>query len=46
LLADAAVPGAHPLVRAAKDVAATAVLLAALGSVAIAAAVLGPRVMG
>jgi diacylglycerol kinase (ATP) len=42
-LADAAVPDAHPLVGAAKDVAAGAVLIAALGAAAVGALVLGPH---
>jgi diacylglycerol kinase (ATP) len=46
LLADAAVPTAHPLIGAAKDVAAAGVLLAALGSILVAVAVFGPRMTG
>jgi diacylglycerol kinase (ATP) len=42
-LADAAVPDRHPLVGAAKDLGAAAVLVAALGSLSIAACVFGPR---
>ena len=42
-LADAAVPDQHPLVGAAKDLAAAGVLLAALGAVAIGILVLGPH---
>lgn len=44
-LANAAVPERHPLVGAAKDLGAAAVLIAALGAVAIAACVFLPRVM-
>ena len=43
-LANAAVPDLHPLVRNAKDVAAGAVLLAALGAVVIGAMVFIPRI--
>ena len=43
-LADAASPEYHPLVKQAKDVAAGAVLIAAIGSVAIGALALGPRI--
>lgn len=49
LLADVTSPEFHPVVGQAKDVAAGAVLLSALGSVAIGVLVLGPyclRVMG
>ncbi len=46
LLADVASPDFHPLVGKAKDVAAGAVLLAALGSVAIGILILGPYVRG
>jgi diacylglycerol kinase (ATP) len=42
-LADAAVPERHPLVAAAKDLGAAAVLLAALGAVAVAACVFLPH---
>jgi diacylglycerol kinase len=42
-LADAAVPERHPLVGAAKDLGAAAVLLAALGALAVAACVFVPR---
>lgn len=45
LLADAASPEFHPLVGQAKDVAAGAVLIAAVGSVAIGVLTLGPHVM-
>jgi diacylglycerol kinase len=43
LLADLASPDFHPLVGQAKDVAAGAVLISAIGSVAIAVLVLGPH---
>jgi diacylglycerol kinase (ATP) len=43
LLCDAASPEFHPLVAQAKDVAAGAVLVSALGSVAIGLLVFGPR---
>jgi diacylglycerol kinase len=42
-LANATVPEMHPLVKVAKDVAAGAVLLAALGAVCIAGLVFVPR---
>jgi diacylglycerol kinase (ATP) len=42
-LADAVVPERHPLVGAAKDLGAAAVLLAAVGAVAVAACVFGPH---
>lgn len=42
-LCDVASPGRHPLVERAKDVAAGAVLLAALAAVAVALLVFGPR---
>jgi diacylglycerol kinase len=42
-LADAAVPQQHPLVGTAKDLGAAAVLLAALGAVAVAACVFVPH---
>ena len=45
LLADAASPQFHPLVGQAKDVAAGAVLISAVGSVAIGALVFGPHLM-
>jgi len=45
LLADVASPGFHPLVEKAKDVAAGAVLISALGAVAIGILVLGPHLM-
>ena len=44
-LADVASPEFHPLVGKAKDVAAGGVLIAAAGSVIIAALVLGPHVL-
>lgn len=44
-LANAVAPCPHPLVRKAKDVAAGAVLLAAIGSVIIGILVLGPHLM-
>jgi len=44
-LADAASPDFHPLVKQAKDVAAGAVLLAALGAVVIGLLVLGPPLL-
>ena len=45
LLADVASPEFHPVVKQAKDVAAGAVLLAAVGSVVIGILVLGPYLM-
>ena len=45
-LADAASPEFHPLVKHAKDVAAGAVLIAAIGAVAIALLVFAPRLRG
>ena len=45
-LADVASPDFHPLVGRAKDVAAGAVLVAALGSVAIGLLILGPHFLG
>jgi diacylglycerol kinase len=45
LLADAAVPERHPLVGKAKDVAACAVLLSAVGAVVIGALVFGPKLL-
>lgn len=44
-LADAAHPAQHPLVGAAKDVAAGAVLLAAIGAVVVAGFVFGPYLL-
>jgi diacylglycerol kinase (ATP) len=44
-LADAASPEFHPLVKEAKDVAAGAVLVSAIGSVIIGLLVLGPRLL-
>jgi diacylglycerol kinase (ATP) len=43
LLCDVASPGFHPLVRRAKDVAASAVLICALGAVVVAALVFAPH---
>jgi diacylglycerol kinase (ATP) len=45
LLCDVASPAFHPLVEQAKDVAAGAVLICALGAVVIGALVFGPRVL-
>ncbi|MBX3024597.1 diacylglycerol kinase family protein [bacterium] len=45
-LADVASPEFHPLVKHAKDVAAGAVLIAAIGAAVIAALVLGPHLVG
>ncbi len=44
-LADVASPEFHPLVKHSKDVAAGAVLIAAIGSVLIGLLVLGPHVL-
>lgn len=44
-LADAVCPDHHPLIGVAKDVAAGAVLIAALAAVAIGVLVLGPRLV-
>jgi diacylglycerol kinase (ATP) len=44
-LADVASPEFHPLVKSAKDVAAGAVLIAALGAVVIGLLVLGPHLL-
>ena len=44
-LADATNPTFHPLIGKAKDVAAGAVLIAAIGSVAIGLLVFGPHIM-
>jgi diacylglycerol kinase (ATP) len=44
-LADAASPGFHPLVRQAKDAAAGAVLIAAVGATVIGVLVLGPPLL-
>ena len=44
-LADASVPEQHSLVREAKDAAAGAVLVAALGAAAIGVLVLGPPLL-
>ena len=45
LLADVASPDFHPVVKQAKDVAAGAVLIAAIGSVVIGLLVLGPPIL-
>ena len=45
LLTDVASPGFHPLAGRAKDVAAGAVLISALGSMTIGAVIFGPRVL-
>ena len=45
LLADVASPEFHPLVEKAKDVAAGAVLLSAIGSVVIGLLVFGPHLV-
>lgn len=45
LLADATSPVFHPLIGKAKDVAAGAVLLAALGAVIIGVLIFGPRLL-
>ena len=44
-LCDVASPEFHPLVERAKDVAAGAVLIAALGAVTVACVVFGPRLL-
>jgi diacylglycerol kinase len=44
-LADAAMPDPHPLVRKAKDAAAGAVLISAIGSVIIGLLILGPHIL-
>jgi diacylglycerol kinase (ATP) len=46
LLTDVASPDFHPLAEKAKDVAAGAVLLAAIGAVVIGGLVFGPRAVG
>ena len=46
LLADAASPEYHPLVGKAKDVAAGAVLVTALGAVLVAVVIFGPHLVG
>lgn len=46
LLCDVASPQFHPLVGRAKDVAAAAVLICAVGAVVVAAFVFGPHVVG
>jgi len=45
LLADAAKPEFHPLVKSAKDVPAGGVLISAIGSVAIGLLILGPHLL-
>ena len=45
-LSDLVSPGYHPLVKRAKDISAAAVLIGALGSVAIAILVFGPHLVG
>ncbi len=45
LLADAAIPEVHPLVKQAKDVAAGAVLLAAVGSILIGLLIFSPYII-
>jgi diacylglycerol kinase len=42
-LCDLVSPGVHPLIKRAKDISAAAVLIGAIGSVAIAALLFGPR---
>ena len=44
-LADAASPEYHPLVKKAKDVAAGAVLISAIGSAVIGALIIGPYIL-
>jgi len=44
-LADVSSPGFHPLVKKAKDVAAGAVLIAAIGAAVIGLLVIGPYVI-
>ncbi len=44
-LADVASPEFHPLVQKAKDVAAGAVLIAAIGSIVIGVLVIGPHIL-
>jgi len=44
-LTDVAVPGFHPVAGKAKDVAAGAVLITAVGAVIVGALVFGPRVV-
>jgi len=46
VLCDVAAPGFHPLVARAKDVAAAAVLICAVGALATAAFVFVPRLRG
>ena len=45
LLCDVASPGFHPLVEKAKDVAAGAVLITALGAVGVATLIFGPHLL-
>lgn len=45
LLADVSSPGFHPVVKKAKDVAAGAVLIAAIGAAAIGLLIIGPYLM-
>lgn len=45
-ICDLVSPDPHPLVERAKDVAAAAVLVAALAALAVAALVFGPRLLG
>jgi len=45
-LADVATTKSHPVIGKAKDVAAGAVLISAIGSVVIALLILGPRIIG
>ena len=45
LLCDVASPEFHPLVKQAKDVAAAAVLIAAVGAVAVGLLIFGPRLL-
>jgi diacylglycerol kinase (ATP) len=45
LLCDVASPEFHPLVKQAKDVAAAAVLIAAVGAIAVGLLIFGPRLL-
>ncbi|MEP6574675.1 MAG: diacylglycerol kinase family protein [Gemmatimonadota bacterium] len=45
MLCDVASPDFHPLVEKAKDIAAGAVLISALGSVTLAILIFGPRIL-
>lgn len=45
LLCDVASPEFHPLVKQAKDVAAAAVLIAAIGAIAVGLLIFGPRLL-